>query len=50
LIAAEITSVVADGSMPPGDYDFLHPSAKLNDEQKSIVLQWAREQTALAAH
>jgi hypothetical protein len=49
-IAAEITSVVADGSMPPGDYDFFHPSAKLNDEQKSLVLQWARKQTALAAH
>jgi Haem-binding domain len=49
-IAAEITSVVANGSMPPGDYGFLHPSAKLNDEQKSLVLQWAREQTALAAH
>lgn len=49
-IAAEITSVVANGSMPPGDYGFLHPSAKLNDEQKSIVLQWARKQTALAAH
>jgi hypothetical protein len=49
-IAAEITSVVADGSMPPGDYGFLHPSAKLNDEQKSLVLQWARKQTALAAH
>jgi hypothetical protein len=50
LIAAEITSVVADGSMPPGDYGFLHPSAKLNDEQKSLVLQWAKKQTALAAH
>ena len=49
-IATEITSVIADGSMPPGDYGFLHPSAKLNDEQKSLVLQWARKQTALAGH
>lgn len=48
--AAEIILVVASGSMPPRDYCFLHPSAKLNDEQKCLVLQWARKQTALAAH
>ena len=48
--AAEIASVVASGSMPPGDYSFFHPAAKMNDEQKDLVVQWAGRQTALAAH
>ena len=36
-----VATAVADGSMPPGDYDFLHPSARLTGEQKQLVLQWA---------
>src|ERR1700686_4733329 len=29
-MVSAITAVVDSGSMPPGDYDFLHPSAKLS--------------------
>jgi len=49
-IAAAITTAVNSGSMPPGDYAFLHPSAKLDDEQKKLVTQWGAAQTALPAH
>jgi hypothetical protein len=49
-IAAAITTAVANGSMPPGDYAFLHPSARLDDDQKKLVTQWAAAQTALPAH
>lgn len=48
--AAEIASVVASGSMPPGDYSFFHPAAKMSNEQKNLVLRWTRRQTTLAAH
>jgi cytochrome c553 len=48
--AAAIASAVDSGSMPPGDYDFLHPSAKLSAEQKQLVLQWTSQQIALPAH
>jgi Haem-binding domain len=41
-----IGKVVADGSMPPGDYDFIHPGAKLTAEQKQILLQWVSRETA----
>lgn len=44
-----IGKVVADGSMPPGDYDFVHPGAKLSSAQKHILLQWVSQQTT-AAH
>ncbi|MGH7987515.1 MAG: heme-binding domain-containing protein [Candidatus Binataceae bacterium] len=40
---AAIAKVVKDDSMPPGDYDFLHPSARLTAEQRSELLQWAKE-------
>jgi hypothetical protein len=43
-----ISKVVADGSMPPRDYDFVHPGAQLSDEQKHILLQWLSRQTAPA--
>jgi hypothetical protein len=49
-IASAISAVVDSGSMPPGDYDFFHPSAKLSDEQKRLVLQWTAQQIALSAH
>jgi len=48
--ASLITAVVDSGSMPPGDYDFFHPSARLSEEQKKLVLQWTAQQTALRAH
>jgi hypothetical protein len=41
-----ISKVLADGSMPPRDYDFVHPGAKLSDAQKHILLQWVSRQTA----
>lgn len=49
-MASAIAAVVDRGSMPPGDYDFFHPSAKLSDEQKRLVLQWTTQQIALSAH
>jgi hypothetical protein len=48
--ASLIAAVVDSGSMPPGDYDFFHSSARLSDEQKKLVHQWASQQVALAAH
>jgi len=50
VTASAIATVVDSGSMPPGDYDFFHPSAKLTDEQKKLVLQWTSQHTALPAH
>jgi hypothetical protein len=49
-LASAIAAAVEGGSMPPGDYDFFHPSAKLNDEQKTFVLHWASQQAAVSAH
>ena len=44
-----IAKVVEDGSMPPGDYDFVHPAANLSAEQKRALVEWASAQPA-AAH
>jgi Haem-binding domain len=49
-MASAIAAVVDSGSMPPGDYDFFHASAKLSDEQKRLMLQWTTQQIALSAH
>ena len=49
-MASLIAAVVDSGSMPPGDYDFFHPSAKLSDEQKQLVRQWTSQQIAIPAH
>lgn len=49
-LASAIAAVVDSGSMPPGDYDFFHPSAKLSGEQKKLVLEWTSQQVALPAH
>lgn len=38
---AQISQAVADGQMPPGDYELLHPAAKLSAADKSLVLEWA---------
>jgi mono/diheme cytochrome c family protein len=48
--AAEVAKVVESGSMPPGDYDFFHPSASLSDDQKQLIAQWAARQQAVPAH
>jgi mono/diheme cytochrome c family protein len=45
-----IAAVVSTGSMPPGDYTFFDSSARLTDDQKRVVAQWAAEQSALSAH
>ena len=44
---AAIAKVVADGCMPPGDYAFVHPGAKLSSAQKQVSLQWVPQQTAV---
>jgi hypothetical protein len=49
-MASLIAAVVDRGSMPPGDYDFYHPSAKLSDEQKKLVHQWTSQEIALPSH
>ncbi|MGA8060447.1 MAG: heme-binding domain-containing protein [Candidatus Binataceae bacterium] len=49
-MASKIEAVVDSESMPPADYDFFHPSAKLSDAQKKLVLQWSSQQIALPAH
>lgn len=49
-MSSAVATAVSNGSMPPGDYAFFHPSAKLSDEQKNLVSQWALAQTALPAH
>ena len=36
-----IEQTVSAGSMPPGDYTALDPSARLADDQKQALLKWA---------
>jgi mono/diheme cytochrome c family protein len=48
--AAEVAKVIESGSMPPGDYDFFHPSAELSSDQKQLIAQWAAHQEAVPAH
>jgi uncharacterized membrane protein len=49
-MATEVAKVVESGSMPPGDYDFFHPSASLSDDQKQLIAQWAARQQVVPAH
>ena len=49
-LAAEIAKSVNDGSMPPGDYLSFHHSAKLTDEQKRLITQWAAGLRPAPAH
>jgi Haem-binding domain len=44
-----VAKVVADRSMPPGDYDFVHPGARLTAEQRQLLLGWASS-AAVPAH
>jgi uncharacterized membrane protein len=48
--AAEVAAAIDKGTMPPGDYDFFHPSATLSDEEKKLVAQWASHLSAVPAH
>lgn len=43
---AAIAKVMENDSMPPWDYGFLHPSAKLTEQQRSELLQWASREPA----
>jgi hypothetical protein len=44
-----IVKSVSAGSMPPGDYSALDHSARLGDDEKRMLLNWAA-QAAIAAH
>lgn len=49
--AAELTNIeqsVSSGSMPPGDFTALDWSARLNEDQKQILLRWASQPTVPA--
>jgi len=45
----KIEESVSAGSMPPGDYTALDHSARLTDDQKQALLNWA-SQPAVPAH
>jgi hypothetical protein len=49
-LAAEIAKSVTDGSMPPGDYLDFHHSARLTDDQKRLITQWAAGLKPAPAH
>jgi Haem-binding domain len=50
VLAAEIAKSVNDGTMPPGDYVDLHHSAKLTEDQKRLITQWAAGLKPAPAH
>jgi hypothetical protein len=37
----DITSEVGEGRMPMGIYTIMHPSAKLDDAQRMLIVAWA---------
>lgn len=37
----DITSEVGEGRMPLGIYTLMHPSAKLDDDQRKLIVAWA---------
>ncbi len=43
-----IALVVGDRSMPPGDYDLVHPGARLDPAQRQSLIAWTA--AMLAAH
>lgn len=45
-----IAKEVGGGSMPPMDYDFLHPSAEPDEAQRQLVMQWASSVKPESAH
>ncbi len=38
----EIVEVVEEGEMPLASYTWLHPEARLNGEQKRVLVEWAQ--------
>jgi hypothetical protein len=36
-----IYNSVRDGSMPLGSYKLLHPEARLSNENKALIMDWA---------
>ncbi|WP_373496372.1 heme-binding domain-containing protein [Aquiflexum sp.] len=39
----DISTEVGEGNMPMGIYTLMHPSAKLTDEQRDLIVAWAEE-------
>ncbi|WP_194973375.1 heme-binding domain-containing protein [Aquiflexum lacus] len=39
----DISSVIDDESMPMGIYTLMHPSAKLTEEQRELIVAWAED-------
>ncbi len=39
----DISSEVGEGRMPMEIYTFMHPSAKLTDEQRDLIVTWAED-------
>lgn len=39
----EITEEVAEGEMPPDNYTWLHPLARLDDAQLALLMDWASQ-------
>lgn len=39
----DISSEVGEGRMPMGIYTLMHPSAKLSDEQRELIVTWAED-------
>lgn len=39
----DISTEVEEGNMPMGIYTLMHPSAKLTDEQRDLIVAWAED-------
>jgi hypothetical protein len=39
----DISTEVGEGNMPMGIYTLMHPSAKLTDEQRELIVAWAED-------
>jgi len=39
----DISAEVGEGRMPMGIYTLMHPSAKLTDEQRELIVAWAED-------
>lgn len=39
----DISTEVGEGNMPMGIYTLMHPSAKLTDEQRELIVTWAED-------
>jgi len=45
-----IADAVQKKTMPPADYTFFNHGARLNEEQRQVVVEWAARATAAPAH